>query len=160
MKQMHDIITKLEPEFTRFEEEGRVRSQLFSFWCGYVSMVQLLLEFIKAERTGDWPLHLSTTPGMVPQFFAMDRPNYSRWLLVYLTDMNRLPETHPAVCAEFMSGNHAISRSNQPFAQVWTDMALEQSINLDSKTSGGIIGISQKPGALQQWFLTCYEKQL
>ena len=155
---MIDIVTTLDPEFTQFEQEGRAQSHLFSFWCDYASMVQLLLEFIKAERTGDWPLHLSATAGMVPYFFAMDRPNYSRWLVVYLSDMNQLPETHPEVHSEFMSGNHAISRSNQPFAQVWTDMALEQSINLDSKTSGGITGISQKPGALQRWFLSCHER--
>ena len=59
---------------------------------------------------------------------------------------------------EFMNGNHAVSRSNRPFAQVWTDMALEQSINRDSKTKGGIVGISQKPGALRRWFVTSHER--
>ena len=37
-------------------------------------------------------------------------------------------------------------------------MALEQSINLDSKTTGGIIGISKRPEALECWFLTCHER--
>ena len=37
-------------------------------------------------------------------------------------------------------------------------MALEQSINLDSKTRGGIIGITQKPGTLERWFLTVHER--
>ena len=37
-------------------------------------------------------------------------------------------------------------------------MALEQSINLDSKTTGGIIGISQRPGAVERWFLTCHKR--
>ena len=32
-------------------------------------------------------------------------------------------------------------------------MALEQTINADSKSKGGIIGISQNPGALDRWFL-------
>ena len=72
--------------------------------------------------------------------------------------MHELPETHPAVYQEFAKGNHAISRSDHPFAQVWMDMVLEQSINLDSKTNGGIIGISQKPGALERWFLTSHER--
>ena len=57
-----------------------------------------------------------------------------------------------------MSGNHAISRLTQPFAEVWTDMAVEESINIDSKTSGGIIGISQRPGAMERLFLTCHER--
>lgn len=37
-------------------------------------------------------------------------------------------------------------------------MALEQSINRDAKMHGGIIGISQKPAALERWFLTCHER--
>ena len=33
-------------------------------------------------------------------------------------------------------------------------MALEQSINLDFKSKGGIVGISLKAKALQRWFVT------
>lgn len=36
-------------------------------------------------------------------------------------------------------------------------MALEQSINADSKSKGGIVGISQSPAALEKWFLTVHE---
>ena len=36
-------------------------------------------------------------------------------------------------------------------------MALEQSVNLDSKKKGGIIGITKKPGALERWFVTSHE---
>ena len=37
-------------------------------------------------------------------------------------------------------------------------MALDQSINRDSKIKGGIVGISQKPGALEFWFVTAYQR--
>ena len=37
-------------------------------------------------------------------------------------------------------------------------MALEQTINLNSKTRGGIIGITQKESALERWFLTSHER--
>ena len=60
----------------------------------------------------------------------------------FLADMEQLSETHPDVHAEFISENHSISRSTQPFAQVWTDMAIGRSIHLDSKTTSGITGIS------------------
>ena len=95
---------------------------------------------------------------MVPHFFAMDRPNYARWLPVYIMDMRQLATKHPQVHQEFANGYHAVSRSGKPFAQVWTDMALEQTINADSKSKGGIIGISQNPGALDRWFLTSHER--
>ncbi len=37
-------------------------------------------------------------------------------------------------------------------------MALEQSINCDSKSKGGAIGITKKPDALDRWFLTAHER--
>ena len=37
-------------------------------------------------------------------------------------------------------------------------MALEQSINLGSKSKGGIVGISLNADALHRWFLTCHER--
>ena len=72
--------------------------------------------------------------------------------------MQKLELTHPEVYKEFAEGNHSISRSGQSFSQVSTDMALEQSINADSKSSGGVIGISQSPSALERWFLTIHEQ--
>lgn len=121
-------------------------------------MVLLLLQFVKAERTGNWKLHLSATAAMVPHFLSMDRINYARWLPVYLSDMNMLESNHPEVYQEFVAGNHSVSRSKQPFAQVWPDMALEQSINLDSKSNGDIVGMSTKVNAVERWFLTSHER--
>ena len=104
-------------------------------------MVTSLLQFLKAERTGNWKLHLSSIAAMLPHYFAMDRQNYARFLPVYLADMQRLELTHPDVYKEFAAGNHSISRSGQPFSQVSADMAMEHSINADSKSRGGVIGI-------------------
>ena len=144
--------------FEVFKSTRRTISKKFAFWEEYMSMVNILLQFVKAERTADWQLHLTTVAAMLPHFFAMDRPNYSRWLPIYLADMNNLKAAHPSVQEEFILGGHAVSRSTHPFAQVWTDMALEQSINADSKSKGGIVGISQNPAALSRWFLTAHER--
>ena len=115
-----------------FRSEGRGKSKAFYFWEDFINMVLVLLKFIKAERTGNWKLHLTSSAAMVPHFFAMDRINYATWLPVYLSDMNMLETNHPEVYKEFINGNHSVSHSKQPLAQVWTDMALEQSVNLDS----------------------------
>ena len=88
----------------------------------------------------------------------MDRVNYPKWLPVYLADIDQLSVNAPEVYEKFCHRSHAVNISSNSFSQVWTDMALEQSINLDSKSSGGIIGITQKPGALSRWFLTCHER--
>ena len=151
-------LTEITDLFAIFKSENQERSNLFAFWDEYCSMVTTLLQFLKAERTGNWKLHLSSTAAMLPQFFAMDRQNYARYLPVYLADMQKLELTHPEVYKEFAVGNHSISRSGQTFSQVSTDMALEQSINANSKSSGGVIGISQSPSALERWFLTIRER--
>lgn len=101
---------------------------------------------------------------MTPHFFAMDKQNYSRWLPVYLADMQSLESKHPTVYNEFTSRNHVVCRSSNPFFQVSYDMALEQSLNAHCKPKCGIVGISGLQLysvfflALQRWFLTCNER--
>ena len=95
---------------------------------------------------------------MVPHFFFVDQTNYYRWLAIYLADMQLLEKTAPEVYDALIKGSHAFNRSSQPFNQIWTDMALEQSINRDSKIKWGTVGISQKPGALERWFVAAHER--
>ena len=129
--QLQHELSELTALFEVFKSQARAKSKMFAFWEQYGDMINTLLQFIKAERTGNWDLHLSTVATMVPHFFATDRPNYARWLPVYLADMNQLQSKHSKVQQEFVAGKHSISRSGQPFSQVSTDMALEQSINAD-----------------------------
>ena len=150
-KALDQLMLELDPivkEFMEFKHFGKSVSMNFAFWENYIQMVLRMLQFIRAERNGDWELHLITTKQLVPLFFSMDRTNYSRWLPVYLCDMAMLEKDHPDVFREFQLGNHSVSRSDKPFSQVWTDMALEQSVNLDAKSNGGIVGISQREQAL------------
>ena len=95
---------------------------------------------------------------MTPHFHSMDSVSYARWLPGYISDINMLESNHPDVYREFISEKHGISPSKQPFAQVWTDMALENSINLDSKLKGDIVGTSTKENAVEWWFLTSHEQ--
>ena len=73
--------------------------------------------------------------------------------------MRSLKYTAPEIYQEFQSENHPVKRSdNSIFNQVWTDMGLEQSLNRDSKTSGGIVGFTLEHGAVDRRFLTAHEK--
>ena len=58
--------------FQDFRAQSRAKSKMFAFWEAYGEMVKLLLQFDKAERTGNWELHLWSVSAMVPHFFAMD----------------------------------------------------------------------------------------
>ena len=65
--------------------------------------------------------------------------------------MHLLEENATEVNNEFFTGSHLVSRSSGPFSEIWTDMVLKQTLNLDSQGKGRIVGISQKPGALERW---------
>jgi len=73
-----------------------------TFWCSFLEMMETLLAFTRSLRLGNWHLHLAASKQMLPWFFAYDRPNYSRFMSLYLSDMAKLEETHPAVYQEFM----------------------------------------------------------
>ena len=88
--------------------------------------------------------------------FAYDHANYAGWMSVYLCDMRLLSISEPSVQIEFEAGSHSVNQSANSFNMVWTDMALEQSENRDTKTLGGIVNFSTNPGAVNRWFLTAH----
>lgn len=95
------MVSELKPlmeQFEAFRHGQKSKSHMFAFWDEYISMMMILLQFIKAERSANWPLHLTATTAMVPYFYAHDRPNYSRWLPVYLADMAQLVK--PTICVD------------------------------------------------------------
>lgn len=142
----------------RFDRIGTAMSQTFVFWSEYLSMIDLLLNAISAERDSDWNLHIETFKEMLNYDRAFDHFKYFKWGSIYIMDMMRLPIDHPDLHKRFRSGCHAVSRcpTESKFNMVSTDMALEQSMNRDSKTKGGIIGISQDFNAVEKWTLSSH----
>ena len=55
-----------------------------------------------------------------------------------------------------VDGQFAVQRS--AIAQVPVDHTIEQTMNRDSKTKGGIVGISVNGGAVQNWNLTAHDR--
>ena len=70
---------------------------------------------------------------MIPWMFAYDRTNCCRYLTVYWYDMVSLVDTHPDAHALLEEREFAVQRSHKVFAQVPVGMAIEQSINQDTK---------------------------
>ena len=82
IRQLNQDFTKVTDAFERCKATRRTVSKMFAFWEEYLAMVNILVQFIKAERTADWSLHLTTVAAMLPYFFAMDRQNYARRLQI------------------------------------------------------------------------------
>uniref|UniRef100_A0ABD2X8Y1 Uncharacterized protein n=1 Tax=Trichogramma kaykai TaxID=54128 RepID=A0ABD2X8Y1_9HYME len=143
--------------FNEFVKVSCSESELFKYWNNVLLLINLLFDLIRADRTGNWLLHLDTVEKLQPIFLIMDSTNYSRWSAVYLSDMQSLPQKAPEVFEHFMQGRFTVKRSNVPFTSVATDQALEQTINRTSKSSAGVIGSTRKKEFVALWDLTYHE---
>ena len=118
-------------------------------------MVATLLCLIRVTREGNWELHLECIKAVLPWFFAYDHTNYVRYLPVYLVHMLDPPDTHPEAYSMLSQGDFGVQRTtSHGFSQLPVDQTIEQTLNHNTKTKGGIIGLSLKKGAVQWWMLT------
>jgi hypothetical protein len=93
---------------------------------------------------------MASFASMLPYLFVANRVNYSRYLPVYILDILDL---HQDVKSAFESGQFAIRQKSGKFNGVWSDMATEKTVIIDSKGRGGIVGITRQRSALIRWTL-------
>ena len=130
-------------------------SKTAKLWLQYLDMVSICLLFLKAERTGDWELHLSMCREMLPYFASSGHYHYLTSAHLYLQEMSKLKETHHRVYNEFCKGNHVVRRSDRFWAGLSTDLVIEQVLMRTLKTSGGLTrgrGITERQRAI--WLLS------
>ena len=126
------------------------------FWQSFIDMVQVLLDFIKATRNGDWDLHLQTTERMLVWMHAYDRTNYSRHFTYYWASQQKLHTRFPSIYQEFQMGNFSTRRTPGKFNMLPPDQVIEQTINRDQKGTGGIKAVSTSTGSVQRWVLSSH----
>ena len=122
-------------EFINEKKESSCTAKLCIQYLEYIDLVK---QFICAERTSNWHLHLHTVTKMVNLFAATGHINYGRCTRLYLQEMMELPEKHPWLNQQFLEGNHAIRRSNRFWAGLWSDLVIEQTLMLSIKSSGDL----------------------
>ena len=140
-------------DFLLFLENGCKKSPTFKYWFMLLEAIQILLECIRAERSGNWNAHLASQCNMLPYLFCTNRQNYSRWLPVYLLEM--LVDIPEDMNERFEGGEFTFRfRPNTSFNGIWTDMAVEKTVIRDSKSDGGVVGLTRKKEALLRWYLS------
>lgn len=92
----------------------------------YLEMISIFKTFLKAERTGNWELHLKCVRNMLPYFAASGHNLYTKPSYVYLTDMQSLANTYPDVHLQFINRHHVMRRSDRHWAGISTDLIIEQ----------------------------------
>ncbi len=68
--------------------DSRSTSPMGKLWVDcFILPVMIMHMFIRAERTGQWHLHLYALERMVPYFFAAGHWNYARYMQWHLLEM-------------------------------------------------------------------------
>ena len=88
-------LMKLEESLLKYKALLAERSQTAKLWLQYIEYVETLKMFIRAERTGNWCLHLVAVGKMLNLFAATGHINYAKSARLYLQVMFELPTCHP-----------------------------------------------------------------
>ncbi|MES9879832.1 MAG: hypothetical protein ABW185_03025 [Sedimenticola sp.] len=107
-------------------------------WLQYIAMIDLLKLFLKAERSGNWQLHLRAVHEMLPYFSAAGHNLYAKSAYIYLQRMTKLEHQHPDVYRHFQQGLHVVRRTDRFWAGLSPDLVIEQVLMKSVKTTGGL----------------------
>ena len=109
-------------------------------WITKLERVMTLLRFIRAERTGDWALHIETVREMLPTFHAAGHTAYAKSAQLYLQQMERLESVLPPTDFEKYTNNgyFTVRRTNRFWAGIWTDMTIAQVVMKNLKGRHGV----------------------
>ncbi|CAG2254537.1 unnamed protein product [Mytilus edulis] len=87
-----ETYTIFEKQMTAFENNRTAR-----LWIQYSQMLEILRTFIKAERTGNWDLHLQSVYNMLPYFAAAGHNLYAKSAYASNDDAPTTRAEHPGI---------------------------------------------------------------
>ena len=118
-----------------------------------IKPVLLMVQFIRADREGEWALHLHAYKEMIPYFFAANHTNYARYGLYYQRCMEKLP---PDILKHFLKGEHVMRHQDGIWNGIWVDMLIETTFMRYGKGPGGLIGVTLNPETVKKWALSLH----
>ncbi len=130
-------ITRIGECSSKRNQIPEVISKTATLWLQYVDMVDILRKYIRAERTGNWELHLQTVSEMLPYLAACGHNHYAKSAWIYLQRMSNLHSEHPDAYQHFREGLHVV-RSGRHWAGLSSDLIIEQVLMRSLKTGGGL----------------------
>ena len=152
-------LMKLESGLLKYKALLSKESPTAKLWLQYIEYVETLKLFIRAERTGDWNLHLIAVGNMINLFAATGHINYAKSSRLYLQLMLQLPNDHPWLYQCFINhGFHVVRRSSRYWAGLWTDLAIEQVMMRSIKSRGGLTkGRGMTEAVRLQWIYSMHK---
>ena len=126
-------------------------------WIQYFKMIELAKQFIQAERSGDWNMHLECVQKMLPYFHASGHNLYAKSAHLYLQDMYNLENIMDVIEFDKFSrlGYFTIRRVDKYRSGTWSDMIIEQMLMRPMKVNGGLThGRGITDSTLCKWVLS------
>ena len=138
--QQDSTVTQLTEVLDELEQSLAARSRTGKLWIAYVKMVRLMLLFLRAERTGDWEMHLFCINAMIPVFHSGGHLAYAKCARLYHTQMKKLPTImeEDQYTNYTKSGYWTIRRSDRFWSGNFTDQTIKQVLMRMLKTRGGL----------------------
>ena len=137
-----------------FEKEKvhlKSKSRTGLLWVAYMEYVFVLLNFIRAERTSDWPGHLAASQRMLNLFSATGHHHYAKSCRLYVQTALKLEHDYPNIYVHFMNGNHTVKRTEKEWSGISTDLAIEQIL-----MRSGVIGRGLTENVSRVWTKTMH----
>ena len=142
-------------ECLQAQRQKLIINRTAALWIQFMDMVSLLRNFLRAERTGNWILHLKTLREMLPYLAAAGHCLYAKSVYLYLQKMTDLKMKHPDVYNQFQHGYHVIRRSDRYWAGMSSDLVIEQTLMKSVKSTGGLTrGRGMGETQRTQWLLS------
>lgn len=143
------VYREVRNRFVRYIE----KSKTCKLWIQYWDLVELVKNFIRAERSSDFELHLYCVRQMLPVFYATGHLHYAKSSHLYLQQMISLSETLPLDEYQRFLQYFSIRRTSEKFwSGVWTDMSIEQVLMRALKAQGGLTrGRGLTDSVLAKW---------
>ena len=76
-----------ELDFEQWCIKMKEKSVMFYYWDLVMQLQQILFQFVKSLRTGNWELYVNSVKLLIGWFFIFDHPNYARWVSIHLYDI-------------------------------------------------------------------------
>ena len=106
--------------------------------CTYLHYVNVKKRFILAEKTCQWQIHFESTADLLDLFASSGHTNYATSACLYFQHVNLLQESQSWFYQQFLDGNHAVTRNNQYWSGLWSDLVIEQTLMSSIKSWGGL----------------------
>ena len=103
---------KLMVLYRQVQKDYEEKSRTAQLWLNYVRWIFITQQFIYAERTSDWELHVTTTRCMVNLLVATGHNSYTKSLRLYLQLIEELKIKNSEVYIQFLACDHAVRRTS------------------------------------------------